>query len=222
MSAYSGVQDCFNRPLADVARSLGYSEANIVILEGDEIKFRTAFPDVYNNLLSCRHHADARTPFQYGQDLVASWLFEDTFLAALKKAPSFHVELDGADKRREILPSVRTSAASDYCVSTHDGNTRKLELMCDYTGFWARTGKLHLRDDKYKKMQASGSLFVAVSVTSKEFAIYDFLSNVSATYIPSHRLYGGKPAYELSINTEQMVPYTSEKLINEIAKALGA
>ena len=221
MGAYSGVQLCFKKPLAEVAKSLHYEESNIVILEGDETRLREEFPEVYKNLLSCKHHADARTPFQYGQDLVASWLFEDTFLLAFTKTDKLTINLDGADKKRVILSSVRTSAASDYLVSTGYGNSRKLELMCDYTGFWARTGKLHLRDEKYSKMKKSQSLFIAVSVTKKEFAIFDFASPIPAKYLPRHFLYGGKPAYELNISSSLMIPYTSDNLIAEIEKALG-
>ena len=221
MSAFNGVQYCFNRPLADVARSLHYSEANIAILEGNENALKNKFPEVYSNLLSCKHHADARTPFQYGQDLVASWLFEDTFLLALEQSESFSISLDGADKGRAILPSAKTSAASDYKITTASGIVRNLELMCDYTGFWARTGKLHLRDEKFTKMQATKSIFIAVSVTTKEFAVYDFSAPIQARYIASHRLYGGKPAYELDISSNMMKSYTSINLTQAIENTVG-
>ena len=221
MGAFSGVKSCFNKPLAEVAQSLHYDESNIVILEGDEIRLREEFPQVYNDLLSCRHHADGRTPLQYGQDLVASWLFEDMFLWAFKKTEKLTIKLDGADKKRIILPSAKTSAASDYLVSTAHGSSRKLELMCDYKDFWSNNGKLHLRDEKYTKMKASQSILIAVSVTLKKFAIFDFARSIPAKFLTSHRPYGGKPVYEMDINPESMIAYTSNNLINEIEKAMG-
>lgn len=33
------------------------------------------YPDTFSNLNSCGHNRDARTAIEYGQDLVASWLF---------------------------------------------------------------------------------------------------------------------------------------------------
>ncbi len=165
MGAFDGVKKCFNKSLPEVAKQFHYSEANILILEGDEKGLQSKCPEIYNNLMSCRHHADRRTPIAYGQDLVASWLFEDTFLAALESSDQFRIELDGADRNRVVLSNVRTSAASDYKITGNNGVQRTLELMCDYTGFWARTGKLHLRDEKYTKMKNSQSIFIAVSVT---------------------------------------------------------
>ena len=227
MSAFSGVTLYFNKKdmsLPEAARQFHYSQANVLILECKEDELKTQFPQVYENLKSCNHHRDGRTPFVYGQDLVASWLFEDDFLAAINKSSVFHVSLDGADRNREILPNVRTSAASDYKIILPSGKERKLELMCDYTGFWAKTGRLHLRDAKYENMVSSKSLFVAVSVTTTEtkFTLYDFSQEIPSTFIRSHRPYGGKPAREISIRASDMKPYTPETLISEIESVLGA
>lgn len=216
MGAFVGVQSCFNKPLIDIAISLGYDEDNILILEGNERGLRTQHLQTYQNLLSCSHHADRRTPIEYGQDLVASWIFEDTFLMALKRSSKFIIDLDGADRNRKILSNVQTSSSSDYLIRSQGGIPRKLELMSDYTGYWARTGKLHLRDAKYQGLQNSQSLFIAVSTVTKDFALYDFGEMISAKYIPSHRPYGYKPAYELAISHDMMIPYTSNNLVQRI------
>lgn len=206
MGAFTGSQSFFKYPLVEVARRLGYDQDNLLILQGDIDTLSNMYPETYRNILSCQHHRDNRTPLAYAQDLVASWLVEDSFLEVLN-SNGLYAELDGADQNRKILATAKTSASSDFIVS-YNGNSRKLELMNDYTGYWARTGLLDLRDSKYQRLSAEQSLFLAVSTTTKDFALFDFSEEIRAHYIPSHRPYGGKPAYELSITNDMMFQTT--------------
>ncbi len=203
MGAYIGSQSFFKYPLIEVARRLDYSQDNILILQGDIETLQKLYPEIYENIMSCHHHRDNRTPLEYAQDLVASWLVEDSFLKVLN-TNGLYTKLDGADHNRKILANVRTSASSDFIVS-YNGNSRKLELMNDYTGYWARTGVLDLRDSKYKSLKAEESLFLAVSVTTKDFALFDFSDEIKAKFIPSHHPYGGKSAYQIDITKETML-----------------
>jgi len=218
MGAFSGVSLFFNAPLDKVAKSLGYEEDNILILQGDEHRLATDYPDTYYNMNNCMHHRDRRSALEYAQDLVASWLIEDYFLNALKSS-YYDIQLDGADRNRKILPSARTSASSDYLI-TKPGFQIKLELMNDYTGFWRKNQVLHLRDAKYKQLQKTRGLFVAIAVPSSEFAIYDFRQDVPARYIPIHQLYGGKPAYELQIPRTMLQPITDDSMEQAIIQLL--
>lgn len=218
VGAYDGVTKFFERSLVDVAREYGYSGDNLCILEGDEDKLMREYPKTYQNLRSCWHQADRRTPIEYGRDLVASWLFEDYFVGALE-SDLFTVSLNGADRNRNILPSARTSAASDYLLKTDKGSVR-LELMNDYTGYWAKQHKLHLRDAKYRQLQNSGSLFIAVSLPTRAFALYDFRKAVPASFIRSHPPYGGKPAYELSITPAMLQSLDDDSIVKKLEKAV--
>lgn len=214
MGAFTGATHFFNISLEKAARNLGYAEDNILILTGDIETLQRDYPNTYENILSCAHHADNRTPMAYAQDLVASWLIEDSILSALNQN-GLTAKLDGADNNRQILSSSKTSTSSDFLVS-YNGKTRKLELMNDYTGFWSRSGKLHLRDNKYQNMIKEQSLFLAVSMTTKEFALFDFEDSINATYISAHRPYGYKPAYELSIPSSIMQHADSKTIVDAI------
>lgn len=218
MGAYTGSQSFFKYPLVEVAQNLGYSEDNLLILQGNIQALQNQFPETYQNIMSCRHHRDNRTPLEYAQDLVASWLVEDSFLEVLN-SNGLCAELDGADHNRRILANVRTSASSDFIVS-YNGCSRKLELMNDYTGYWARTGSLDLRDSKYQSLTTEQSLFLAVSITTKEFALYDFSEEIPARFIPSHYPYGGKPAYQISITSDMMEEATSHNITNAVKLCL--
>ena len=88
--------------------------------------------------------------------------------------------------------------------------------MNDYTGYWARTGSLDLRDSKYQSLTTEQSLFLAVSITTKEFALYDFSEEIPARFIPSHYPYGGKPAYQISINSDMMEEATSHNITEAV------
>lgn len=214
MGAFKGSQNFFNDPLIDVARRLGYAQDNLLILEGDLQSLQNLFPETYRNIMSCRYHRDGRTPLEYAQDLVASWLVEDSFHEVLN-SNGLSAELDGADRNRRILANVRTSTSSDFIISYND-YSRKLELMNDYTGYWARTGSLDLRDSKYQSLSTEQSLFLAVSTNTREFALFDFSEAIYARFIPSHFPYGGKPAYQINITNEMMQEATSYNITEAI------
>lgn len=214
MGAFAGSQAFFKYPLVEVAQRLDYSEDNILILQGDLQELQNLFPETYRNIMSCRHHRDNRTPLEYAQDLVASWLVEDSFLEVLN-SNGLQATLGGADRNRKILANVNTSASSDFTV-TYNGNSRRLELMNDYTGYWSRKGQLDLRDSKYQNLVAEQSLFLAVSTTTREFALFDFSEEIHARFIQSHFPYGGKPAYQIRITADMMDETTSHNITEEI------
>ena len=85
MGAYKNMLGLYS-DLLEKARSYGYPESSICILSGDESKLKSEFPDTFSNLNSCKHNRDSRTAIEYGQDLVASWLFEDYLMENLQIA----------------------------------------------------------------------------------------------------------------------------------------
>ena len=224
MGAFTGAREFFHRPLDEVAAEYGYSDDNLLILRGNGEELRARFPRIYQNIMSCEYQADQRMPMEYAQDLVASWLIEDYFLKDMSPDPEhagqYSISLNGADRRRQILANTRVSASSDFMVEK--GRTRiKLELMNNYTDYWQRMGILHLRDWKYQKMQESRSLFVAVAMHTREFAIFDFREDVPAEYVPTHKGYGYKPAYALSIPAQMFHPLENKGIAKAILALLS-
>ena len=214
MGAYTGLQNFFKKSLVEVARNLDYEQDNLLILEGDLHSLEKLFPTTLKNIQSCYHHRDNRPPLHYAQDIVASWLVEDSFLQVLN-SNGLNAKLNGADKNRKILANVRTSTSSDFIVS-YNGNSRKLELMNSYTDYWVRNGVLDLRDSKYKSLTKEQSLLLAVSTTTKKFALFDFVKPIPARFIQSHDHYGGKPVYQIKITNEMMNDTTSHNITEAI------
>lgn len=180
------------------------------------------YPEIYQNLLSCSHQADCRSPLAYGRDLVASWIFEDFLCQALQNNHQFTIQLDGADQNRMILATSDTSSGSDYLITSPTGRQLRVELVNDYTGFWHKHQKLHLRDQKYLRLQNSHSLLLAIAISEElcEFTVFDFRNTIPATYIPSHKPYGGKPAYELHISRSVMKSFTALDVTNSLQQCL--
>ena len=77
MGAYSDLPNFLGENLTQIAEELKYSDANIAVLEGKIELLKSNFPQVLKNIQSCIHNRDRRTPLEYAQDLVASWIFED-------------------------------------------------------------------------------------------------------------------------------------------------
>lgn len=203
--------------LLTTARNLGYPESSICVLSGDVNELRHRFPETYSNLISCGHNKDKRSPIEYGQDLVASWLFEDYLMNELS-AVGLHVEAAGADKNREILPYTKVSSSSD-CLVSYQGRKRCLEIMNDYTGWWRRTHQIDLRDQKYNKIAETHSIFLGISNSDNSYILIGDISSFPSQFIQEHAPYGNKPAYRLSI-TERDLSNLDFKVLSEKIKGL--
>ena len=218
---YYGLQDFFGKPLVEKAEELGYTLDNILILKGKMEELRVKYPEIYNNLYTCNHNRDRRTPEEYAKDLVASWIFEDYIVYCLQN-DDFDLKLDGADKERHILAHSSVKSDSDF-VLTRKGVSVQIELATDYFNYWKTYGKIDLRDSKYKKLADSGSLLLGISILDRTFFIIDFRDgDVRAKYIPNHRPYGFKPAYSINFKEAGTVFHTFSEanIIKEIVRIL--
>lgn len=217
MGAYSGMSQLLG-DLVPISKSLNYPESSITVLKGDLRELQEKHPQIYANLLSCRHNRDTRTPLEYGQDLVASWLFEDYLMKNLSDA-GLAISGAGADKNREILPNVKVSASSD-CEVSYNGKTRGLEIMNDYTGWWKRTHHIDLRDQKYTKIVRTNSLFLGVSNSDNTYVLIEKMAEFPSKFIPSHMPYGYKPAFQLTISNNDLKPLDFSAIATQIKSYL--
>ena len=222
MGAYSQYSRMFKNGIISKAIELHYSADNICILEGDIGKLEREHRQTYDNLMSCRHNRDNRLPIEYARDLVASWIFEDTLVQQLQEG-GLQINLSGADRNRKLLATSKVSASSD-CQISFNGLSRHTEIMSDYTGWWERTGHMELRDDKYLKLEREKAIFLGVCATaaSWKYILLDFAKPVSASYIASHRPYGGKPAYSIRIERAALTNFTMPPLIERLKSMISS
>ena len=102
---YTTLCKLFKKPLEEVAGSLDYSESNILILSNEFQQLKSDYPEVWSALKSCTHNRDKRTIEKYAQDLVSSWVYEDSVHDQL--CQHFDINLGGSDKNRQILSKSR-------------------------------------------------------------------------------------------------------------------
>lgn len=201
MSTFSEIQQLFSKPLQEIAKELGYPDSTICVLSGSEVAVKTKYLAIYNNILSCLHNRDARTPMQYAMDLAASWVMEDYIIEQLKNN-GLSVSRAGEDKERVVLAGKNVSSNSD-CLVEYNGKCRKLELMNDYKGYWNRYKKMDLRDDKFINLQNEKSLFLGVSTSDKKYLLLNFAKEINASYSSYHYAYH-KPAYSIRITPDML------------------
>lgn len=205
------IENVLGKSLEVIAKSLEYDKSNIYILENKIEELKKECPLIYSNLESCGHQRDGRTKEQYAKDLIASWIFEDTFLKELISA-KLNINLNGADKERKILSSYQTQTTSDYILKKEQKEIN-IELMCSYTNYWKNTKKLDLRDDKYNKMVSKKVLLLCVDMYNKEFFIIDIKNCIASSQL--HPIWK-KLAYTINLNS---IP-TQKYEINNIVKTL--
>lgn len=215
---YNGLSNLFNKDLADVAKDYNYSQSNIYILENNFEKLQIEYSDVWKSLQSCKHQRDKRTIEEYAKDLVSSWVYEDTILIYLKD--NFEIELYGADRERNVLPSSKVSTDSDFCLKKND-ELISVELVNSYTNYWKAYQRIDLRDNKFEKLKKKQALLICIDIFNKEFYFVDLKkSNENIKYIQYHEPYE-KPAYQILLDNTNVFSFSIKNLIKELNKFLN-
>lgn len=210
---YDELSNFFPISLVELAKKLDYDKDNLLVLESDEKNLETMYPKTYENILSCIHNRDIRTPMQYARDLVASWLFEDYLVYKFNEL-GYSLLLKGKDSTRKILSNLNVGAESD-ALFTYSGKEVNIEIINDYTGFWFKNKKMHLRDAKFIKLRNEKSILLAISIKDRSFIVMPITENTGYKYINSHFPYGGKPAYEIKISNK-FLDFNVKEIIKNI------
>ena len=217
MGAYNNMTRILGN-LVSVAEKLNYPQSSIAVLKGDIKTLQEQYSQTYRNLLSCSHNKDKRDFLRYGQDLVASWLFEDYLMWELYNA-GLSIKSSATDRQREILPNLKISSSSD-CEVSYEGKSVGLEIMNDYTGWWRKTKEIDLRDNKYNKIVETKSLFLGISNSDKLYILITDMASYQSSFIPSYRPYGNKPAYKIFITENDLKPIDFKEIAKQIKSIL--
>lgn len=215
MGAFNNAHILLGQSVFDIAQKYQYSEPNLLLLSGQDEELRKAFPDVYENIQTCDHNADTRSPMDYARDLVASWVVEDWFLRLLTDA-GCEASAAGTDRNRNILPGGEVSSASDFRV-LYQGRELCVELLCDYTGFWRRHGKIDLRDDKYQHLRRERALVFGADALWQRAILLDMGEEIPGIIqVESYKPYGGKPAVRVPCGEEEFFPLEAPRLAEHL------
>ena len=193
----------YGMSVADVARQFGYGNSAVALVDKNRtVPYSKQYPKEYANLASCKHQRDSRTEDEYGMDIVATWTVENFIVLRLEEA-GCKVTLSGADCCREILPCGRVEGTADMTVSYGKYGPRKVELVCDGTEFWARTGKMHLRDEKFNHLVKENAILLGIDMMNRKFYMFDasaLSGNDAVKKLERHPVWK-KPAVEIDLKT---------------------
>lgn len=193
----------YGMSVADVARQFGYGSGAVALVDKNcTVPYSKQYPKEYANLVSCKHQRDSRTAEEYGADLVAVWTAENSIALRLEDA-GCKVILSGVDRKREILPAGKVEGTADMAVSYGKYGPRKVELVCDGTEFWARTGKMHLRDEKFSRLVKENAILLGIDMMNRKFYMLDAsaLSGSDAVRKLKRHPVWKKPAVEIDLKT---------------------
>ena len=173
------------------------SREHINILKGN---IGQAELEVLKTVYEVSYARDSRDSIRYAQDIILNWILEDYVFINSKRILGVQLHLNGTDKDRNFLPETKIGSDADFYF---EHNCRKvyLEMVTNFTDFWTRTGKLHLRGKKYNKLVNSGTKLLAVDLYSKKIGTVKL---GEAKYIPEFRAFGGKPANEIDIDVKTL------------------
>lgn len=216
---YIKLTNFFNRNLENfAAKSLHYSEELILILQMNETRLKNEYPDVWENIISCVANMDERSPMEYARDVVSSWIFEDYFVKKVNslKIPNLKIELSGGDKERKFLNSKKVSSSADTKIY-YNGQSCKVEIVNDYTGYWKKTKMLHLRNHKFESLKKEHALLLGVDIVNKKYVLLDVNDeNISTVHIDSHKAYGGKEAEQINLSDNDFHKFWVGDIINSV------
>lgn len=147
-------------------------------------------------LRNLSHLRDRRSTPEYACDLILGWVMEDGILKILTENLNINCQLSSADKEREFIS--KPKATSDIRIETDPQETKLLEVVKDYTGYWMKNKKIDLRNGKYKNLKRENGILLGLDFKNGYFFIFE-IKDAKAKYIESHWPYGGKPAYSISL-----------------------
>ena len=222
MGAFQNASILLGRPVLEAAQEYGYSDSNLLLLAGQDMKLCRDYPAVSENIQTCAHCADDRTLMDYARDLTASWVVEDWFLRLLMDA-GCEISAAGADRSRELLSGCQVGATSDFQVQ-YQGKNLRVEFLCDYTGFWRRTGMIDLRDGKYQHLRKEQALAFGADALWQRGILLDMSEDIPGIIrVPSYKPYGGKPAVRVPCQEEEFFALEANRLAERFqAKFLAA
>lgn len=172
---------------------------------------------VSSKLSGLKSYKDKRTEGEYGLDLILGWLSEDCVLSYLSRH-GIKCNLSGGDSNRDFSNSNNILSDSDLII-IRDNEAIPLEVICDWTGYWARNNSLDLRHNKYRRLLDTKSLLLGISIADQTGLFLDFNQDTfSCVNKEKHIPFGGKPATRI-LNVRGML-FPVQIVLNNLVKTL--
>lgn len=177
------------------------------VLDGTPTEEQRLF--IKSQLHNLSHHRDSRSAYEYGQELITNWLFEDIIALILCQDSELQITKTGKDSNRTFLSN--PTADPDLTV-TFQNTDYEIELVADYSGFWSRNGVIDLRDAKFDKiLNTENSMLMGVDFESSETLI-GIPEQMEVSYTESHPFWN-KPAHRVTVESLQTGNLTNSSTV---------
>lgn len=152
-----------------------------------------------SNLGNLSHLMDLRNPNTYALELILGWVIEDAILWIFTKDLNLNCTLGSADRKREFLDNPKASSDLRIIINSHE---LFLEIISDYTGYWNKTNKIDLRDNKYNNLKNEDGIIFGIDLLNRKFLIFkvNLIDETKVRYTKEYRPFGNKAAYSIPIN----------------------
>lgn len=214
MGAYEGLSRYFNGGVLQKANELGYGEFLISVLKGDVETLERKYNSVWDTLKNCKHQIAGREPLDYGKDMIATWMFEDCVVGALRKS-GLNISYGKDYLTRKKFTPRPDKLDTSVIITTSEGNFN-LIIRCENTGAWTRTNTIILREPQYKKLKNKKTILMALSTVDNKLILLNHGDISEAIHIDSYEPYDGKSVYSLILPNTAVRKFTIPTMVDEI------
>lgn len=176
---------------------LGFNKIYTDILKGKMDR------KIEKELSEMKEKRDNRTTLEYAKELILAKVKEyflmDYFYTLYGEKYFFN-----GGERGELFLLKEKDITSETDWISEKGEF--VEVTDDYTGFWQRSGIMHMRYNKLpnlvKLARKGNEVFVlGVDLENKAYGFIRIEPNISLEYHSNFKPFGGKPAYSMAIDT---------------------
>lgn len=193
------LESFIGQDLVKFAKEHNYSKECIMLLKNEDVESEQ---DANYKFL-----ADKRTIANYKTDVIYGWLIENYLKDKFNSIDDVYASLSGTDKKRKFLDPNKITRELDLIVEIEDNDLYNIEIVMDFGEFWKNKGVCHFRSKKLlnliEKSKTENVFVLAVDVVNKEMGFININSKMEYKYIKSHSCFGGKPAYEIKMDTSK-------------------
>jgi hypothetical protein len=139
---------------------------------------------------------DARTPYEYGLDLIFGWIVEDILIRYLKENGLVVIQ-NGIDLDREFLTAPKITTDADITI-----NGKHYDIYYDSKGTWQTENSMDVRESKWNKLKTQNGAILCISDSG--FAIVE-TKNENPGVWENYR-WGFKRAVSINGMKERLLP----------------
>lgn len=195
---YDLISNFIEMDIAEKLRSLGFAEEYVDIVQGRMNK------DISDKLSKMNQKRDGRNALRYGQDLILPKMIEYFLIDYFKTTYYQDYYFNGGEGEELFL--LKESEITNDSDLMNDRN-EYIEVVSDYTGFWAKSGIMHFRNNKLPQLMHLARnqkvSILAVDIKNDSYGFIELNDEVITKYHESIAGFNGKSGWSIEVDTSE-------------------